>query len=275
MKNILVPTDFSKCADNALNAASKLATRFDAVLHVLHSEDLPPYWEHLPEAEKKKWAAVKKASAIAALKLDRIKKRYSENKLITSSTPRPLPEAINNYSKDHGIELIVMGSHGSSGKNEFFIGSNTQKVVRMVHAPTLVVKYPLENINFPKVVFASGFQESEMKAFLYFKNIIKHFIPEIHLVHIQHAIIHPPLEVQKESMKPFEKAAAPLPCFSHIYNDLSVDTGIRSFARELGADLIAISNHEKHPLKRMLIGSNVEAVINHSELPVLTIDFQK
>ncbi|MBK7409888.1 MAG: universal stress protein [Saprospirales bacterium] len=40
------------------------------------------------------------------------------------------------------------------------------------------------------------------------------------------------------------------------------------------ADLIGISNHERHPLKRILVGSNVEALINHSKLPVLVIDYE-
>ena len=274
MKSILVPTDFSDCAANALDVAAKLAKRFGATLYLLHSEDLPPYWEQLPETEKQKWSSVNQASKLARQNLDQIKKRYPNLQLKTISTPKNLPAAIASEVKEHGVELIVIGSHGASGKNEFFIGSNTQKVVRTVHCPTLVIKNHLEKIDFQKVVFASSFHESEMEGFLHFKNLIKHFIPEIYLVHVQHSIIHPPIPIQLETMKPFERAAAPLKCHSYIYNDFSVDKGIRSFAEKLGADLIAISYHERHPLKRMLIGSNVEAIINHAELPVLTIDFE-
>jgi nucleotide-binding universal stress UspA family protein len=74
-------------------------------------------------------------------------------------------------------------------------------------------------------------------------------------------------------MSPFEAACQPLACHRHVYKDLSIDEGVRSFSKEIKADLVAISNHERHPIKRMLIGSNVELLINHSELPVLTIDY--
>ena len=171
------------------------------------------------------------------------------------------------------IDLIVLGSHGASGKSEFFIGSNAQKVIRTVHCPTLVIKHPLKSVEFKNVVFASTFQESDMEAFLVFKNLVKHFIPEVHLVYVNKSIIGPPSNIQIEAMKPFEQACAPLVSHLHIYPDLSVDNGIRSFAEKINADLISISYHERHPLKRMLIGSNVEAIINHAERPVLTIDF--
>ncbi|MEO1262536.1 MAG: universal stress protein [Bacteroidota bacterium] len=274
MKRILVPTDFSECAANALDAAAQLAERFDATLHLLHSEDLPPYWEQLPEEEKQKWATVNQASDKAKHQLKQFKEKYPNLHLETTCTPKQLPAAISAHVEQHGIELIVIGSHGASGKNEFFIGSNTQKVVRTIHCPTLIIKNPLKDINFHKVVFASSFNESELEGFVHFKNLVKHFIPEIHLVYVQHSIINPPTQIQLETMKPFERACAPLQCQSHIYNDFSVDKGIRSFADKLGADLIAISYHERHPIKRMLIGSNVEAIINHAELPVLTIDFE-
>jgi nucleotide-binding universal stress UspA family protein len=74
-------------------------------------------------------------------------------------------------------------------------------------------------------------------------------------------------------MERFSAACSPLTCFRHVVEAISVDEGIRSFAQKCGADLIAISNRERHPVKRMLIGSNVELLVNHSEAPVLTIDF--
>ena len=58
-----------------------------------------------------------------------------------------------------------------------------------------------------------------------------------------------------------------------MIQDLSVEHGIRVFAEELGADLIAISNHERHPVRRILRGSTVEALVNHAAIPVLSIDY--
>lgn len=274
MKNILVPTDNSNCAQAACEAAYMLAKRFSARLHILHSLDLPPYWDNFPPEEKANWASVNEAIAASDQQLEKLIARFPDIEVITSSQSKSLPEAVQEYIAAHGIELVVMGSHGASGKNEFFIGSNAQKVIRTIHCPALVIKKPISGIDFRKVVFASSFQESEMDAFLYFKELIKHFVPEIHLVAIHKSVFDMPYPLQLESMLPFEKACAPLVCHAHVYKDLSVDAGVRSFAKELDADLIAISYHERHPAKRMLIGSNVEALVNHSDTPVLTIDFE-
>ena len=273
MINILVPTDFSDCAEYAVQTAILFAERFGAKIFLLNSQNLPPYWDNLPKEEKTKWALANQSIEHASMDLDKIKKSNPTIDIEIETTSKSLPNAVADCVAHHSIDLIIMGSHGASGKSEFFIGSNAQKVIRTVHCPALVIKQPIDSIEFKHVVFASSFQEIEMEAFLVFKKIIKHFIPEIHLVYINKSVFDAPTPVRIEAMKPFKKAAAPLKCHLHIYPDLSVDSGIRSFAGKINADLISISYHERHPLKRMLIGSNVEAVINHAERPVLTIDF--
>ncbi len=273
MKNILVPTDFSPCARNATEAAVSLAKRCGAKVHLLNSQDLPPYWDNLPQEEKLKWVNVNKSAEEASMQLSQIKKQYSDTTIISSTSSTNLPEAVEKYITDHGIDLVVIGSHGSKGKNEYFIGSNTQKVVRTIHCPCLILKHGLKKVEFQKVVFASSFHQSEMESFQYFKNFIKQFVPEIHLVAIRTSIFDTSCPDQLQAMKAFEKACSPLICHSHVYKDTSIDKGTRSFAQDIEADLVAISYHDRHPLKRMLVGSNVEAIINHSELPVLTIDF--
>ena len=173
-----------------------------------------------------------------------------------------------------GIDFIVMGSHGKSGKSEYFIGSNTQRAVRLVHCPVLVIKEPIENVKFEKVVFASAFYKNDKEPFLKFKDFIKHFIPEIHLVAIQTtSLFGPPYIVQQEALEDFQKLAKPFECKTHIYRDFSVDRGVRSFSEDIGADLIVLSNYHRHPMKRMIVGSNVETLVNHSNLPILTIDY--
>ncbi|MDV7393955.1 universal stress protein, partial [Arthrospira platensis SPKY1] len=128
-----------------------------------------------------------------------------------------LADAIARYTAEHQIDLIVMGSHGASGKSEYFIGSNTQKVVREVHCPVLVVKSPLEILDFDKVVFASSFHEDEQEAFLRFKALVKPFVPEIHLVEVHtNSLLDPPYVLSKEAMDGFKRLCAPFRCHTHV-----------------------------------------------------------
>jgi nucleotide-binding universal stress UspA family protein len=73
-------------------------------------------------------------------------------------------------------------------------------------------------------------------------------------------------------MNDFKAMCGQLDCKVHFHRDWTVDAGIRHLSEGIGADLIAISNEQRHPLKRIFTGSNVEALVNHSDIPVLSID---
>ncbi len=242
-------------------------------MHLMSCLDLPRNWNDMDEAERLKDDWAQQTLKQGETMLSELGRWFADVPLETVCADANLLRNVDEYVQLHSIDLIVMGSHGASGKNEFFIGSNTQKVVRTVHCPMLVVKNELEKLDFKKVVYASNFNKEELPAFHRFIQIIKHFVPEIHLVAIHTSMFDAPFPILKEAMKPFEEACQPLLCHRHVYKDLSIDEGVRSFSKEIKADLIAISNHERHPVKRMLIGSNVELLINHSELPILTIDY--
>lgn len=266
MKNILVPTDFSACAANAIETAYQLAHKFGSKVHLLHIITDPQV-----SKEEEEWnQAIENANVL----LHKISQKTPTIETIPLTATGNLVKVLEQYVSAHGIDMIVMGSHGASGKQEYFIGSNTQKVVRSVFTNVLVVKDKLANIHFDKVVFASNFNQNEREAFLKFKSFIKHFIPEIHLVMVHTAsLFDPPYVVSQEAMKDFQALSAPFKSHIHVYRDFTIEKGIRAFAEDIGAKLIAVSNHYRHPLKRMLIGSNVEALINHSHLPVLSIDY--
>jgi nucleotide-binding universal stress UspA family protein len=267
MKNILVPTDFSACAGNAEAVAIQLASRFGAKVHFAHILSPGPY-----ETEMTEWAE-KKAGCEALLQ--EIARRYDGAATETACLEGPFLDLIELTVREKGIDLVVMGSHGSSGKSEYFIGSNTQRVVRRIHVPVLVIKDPIENLAFKNVVFASRFNESEREPFLRFKHIVKHFAPHIHLVAIHtSSFFEPPYIVTKSAMEEFQALCEPLSSEIHIFRELNIEEGIRIFSESVGADLIGISNYERHPIKRTLVGSNVEALVNHSALPVLTIDYE-
>ncbi|MCB0568764.1 MAG: universal stress protein [Phaeodactylibacter sp.] len=274
MQSILVPTDFSACAQYATEAAAQLAQRFQARLHLLACLDIPDNWSGLPAREQQKFPEAQQQVHNAEVLLADLQLKYAGLDVTTAFRSGNVAREVARYAQAHGIGLIVMGSHGTSGKSEYFIGSNTQKTVREAHCPILVVKEPILDMSFDKVVFASNFTEEEKGPFLHFKEFVKHFVPEIHLVEIHTAsLFDPPYILSQESMNDFRALCSPLPCKIHVHRNYSIERGIRVFSEEIGAKLIGISNHNRHPLKRMLAGSNVEALVNHANIPVLSIDY--
>ena len=274
MKSILIPTDFSLCAQNAENAGMQLAKKFGAEVYLFHHVDLPKNWESLSVSEREGHPnALKKIYEVEA-SFERIRMLFPDIIIETHITGGDWIDRLRQFVEQKNIDLIVMGSHGTSGKNEFFIGSNTQKVVRRVHCPILVIKEPLKKVAFNKVIYASSFNLTEKVAFLKFKDFIKPFLPEIHLVTIHNSeFLDGPLILQNEVLKDYAELSKPFTAHTHIVEHFTIDGGIRLLAENIGADLVVVSNHYKRPLKRMLVGSNVEALVNHANMPVLTIDF--
>lgn len=250
MQNVLVPTDFSECAAAALQAAEQWCEKFNAQLHLLHQEGK----DTDPQA------------------IGQINSMHPHAIFTQVRSEAPLWKVVEEYVGAHSIDLVIMGSHGRSGKNEFFIGSNAQRVVRMVACSVLVVKKPLGQLDFDKVMFASQFDvEDDLPVFRQFQKMVEPFLPEVHLLHVNTTLFAQRRRDVKSQMVVFEQAAAPLRVKSHWVKSFSVDGGIRFLAAELGVKLIGIGNHHRNPLRRMLIGSVVEALVNHSELPVLAV----
>lgn len=276
MKNILVPTDFSACAEHAVEAAAQLAKKFNAIVYLFHNVTLPPYLEELSEAEKENDSEVLQLMLNADVLLAEAKKKFDKSFAYPIVSRGNLIDNIQEIVKTKSIDMVVMGSHGTSGKNEFFIGSNTQKAVRIVHCPVLVLKEPLKKLDFDKIVYASNFNLDERDSMVAAKNFIKHFLPkEIHLLTIHTSdFFGAPYIIEKAAMDDCSKLFRPFKVRNHIYRDFTVSGGIQNFVTENKPDLLVVSNHNRRPLKRMLAGSNVEMLINHVDVPVLSIDYE-
>jgi len=273
---ILVPTDFSECANNALDAACLLGEKFGAEIHLYHSTDLPEEWEDLPVEIKVK------DSVNRALALQVKSKLLNETKKIEAYglqsqihyTGGKFLKNIEEIIDENNFDLIVMGSKGTRGKQEWFVGSNAQKVIRYVHLNTLIVKNKIENLSFSKVVFASNLATNDKSSLKRFLEFLKPFdVKEFHILAVDtFGFFSQPSILMLEALEDFKKLVIGIDCHTHFVSDYSTDSGIRNFAKNYNIDLIGISHTSRNPIKRLFQGSNVEMLINHADLPVLCLD---
>lgn len=279
MKNILVPTDFSACATNAMELGFAFANFFKAKLHFLSVFHIPENWEKVTEEEKNKFLEQQQEIENGKVLLQEWEKRAKKEgiHLVTKILDGQLLEQLKKYAAETQADFVVMGSQGASGKQEYFIGSNTQRAIRKLNLPIFVIKHPLKEYAFRNVVFASGFDANEKETFLKFLDFIKWFTPKkIHLLAINTSGWYSqPSLLMKEAMNDFKILCKGYDCKTHFYRGNSVDSGIRNFTQEIEADLIVVSNHHRSPLKRIFQGSNIEALVNHSRIPVLSMDFKE
>ena len=274
MKKIIIPVDFSEQSEYALKTAAKLAKKYDAELLVLHMLEMSDIMLSASDGLQKEKAAFFLQLAEQKFK-DFLNKDYLDNvKLMPIIKHFKVFSEVNDVAIKNDADLIVMGSHGTSGLAEFFVGSNTERVVRNANIPVLVVKNDVVDINFDVVAFACDFSEETIKPYL---NAVKMFSKtntKLYLIHVNlpNDRFQSTLEIEKKVVNFFTKADRNLDKMKdvHYTSDYTVEDGVLNASNKIGADLIVVPTHGRKGLAHFFAGSIGEDVANHSTLPVMT-----
>ena len=271
MKNIVVPVDFSKQSEMALKVAAILAKRNQAELFVLHMLELSPaimadtqyipqeHIVHLIKMTEKRFVEFTSGKPyLEGIQMTPIIKRYK------------VFNEVNEVAKKHEADLIVMGSHGTEGLEELFVGSNTERVVRSSEVPVLVVKGNVDDFKAERFVFACDFKKDSIPAAKKAVDFSKLLGTSLQMVYI-----NTPADAFLSEKDAYERisaflAEANLGLEVDIYNDYSVEKGVLNYASTSLADIIGIPTHGRKGLSHFFMGSIGEDVANHSQIPVVT-----
>ena len=273
MKNILVPTDFSEQAENALKVAAQFAKTHNADIYLLHMLELPMQLidptsnnnsQNLPESLFFMKLAHKRFEEVLA-------SDYLEGVTVHETVHfHEAFDGIMEVSKEHDCDLIIMGSHGATGFKEMFIGSNTEKVVRYSEIPVLVIKQEIPNFRVDNFIFATDFSEETKRPFNEAVKFANKIDANIHLVYINTANKFKTTEEAEKKMSNFLEGMESKTFNLHIYNDRTIEEEILNYAQSIDAGLIGISTHGRKGLAHFFNGSLSEDIVNHAKRPVIT-----
>ena len=279
MKRILVPTDFSPEAKNALEIAIEMAKTFDGEVILLNVVDVAGQGDFSASG-----AAVGSGAMDSIFTMKLIEKMKADMEeaiaehegapISTELAMGDLHEMINERVERDEIDLVVIGSKGASGLQEVMVGSNAEKVVRLAACPVLTVKESSRDIHPNNIVFASDFTEELDKVGKRLVEFQKHYDATMHLL-----FVNTPnkFELSSESNRRMHDFAARLGIENYtvnVYNHRDEEDGILGFAEENNHDLIAVATHSRKGLAHLLSGSISEGVVNHSSKPVLSFSIR-
>jgi len=151
IKRILVATDFGLASESALRYGRELARSFGAALHVLHVTEnvvvrAVDAYGYIPfEIQQDLEAAANEQTGALLDEEDRHDLR-AVAVTVTSNAPA---DAITEYARAQGINLIVVGTHGRGAVARFFVGSVAERVVRTAPCPVLTVRTPEQEFVVP------------------------------------------------------------------------------------------------------------------------------
>ncbi|MFC1530798.1 universal stress protein [Gemmatimonadota bacterium] len=292
IRRILVPTDFSESADSVLPVAARLAQHHGAEVYLLHA---------VPEWEPDSWFELHDCTDRQEVR--RVLHRRAEVHLAYRVAHLPVPaqpyvsvskgrpsSAIVSYAEEHGINLIVMATHGHRGFRHYRLGSVTEAVLRQSTCPVLTVRQDstdlpavtaLETILVPidfswysrlALSYAKAFAADHGASVQLLHVINETTCPDFYLVQSQladrdrHGL---ELEAEKRLRHLLAEVGGPAVEARVFVRSGSPAGEIVRFARAAGSDLILIAGHGLGGLLRMMLGSVTSHVVRAAPCSVL------
>lgn len=275
-RTLLVPDDFSTCADLAFAHARHLADHFGAVLHVLHVADPPP-----PDA-----AEARRALDAAAERRTYAKAWAHRTPLVYAEVESDSPaDAIVDYARRRGTGLIVMGAYGRDGMQQRHLGRTADAVVRRASCPVLTVRprpVPFAHATIRRVLVPFDFSVASRSALQHAGELARAYDARLAVLHVIDAPArsvpgrptHSPMSVAQARTRSAGVALAAEVQAAGVQATVHVAAGdpslaVVAFAEQSGTDLIVVAPHGAAGGVPRIPGHTSERIVRLAPCPVL------
>lgn len=270
---ILIPMDFSETGYLALEHGAFMASLFKAELYLLHVMELfeLPYTLYDPllirPSDDEFQNNINNSMEEEAQK---IRKQYGLNVIPIVTRGRVVTEIIET-AKNKKIDLIVMGTHGAKGFEEFFIGSNAHRTVTVSPCPVITIQTQAQKKGFTKIVAPFDNTLHSRQKVDYLILLAKQYGAFVHILGLMtEDDDENKFMIKIESVKDALKhAKINFDCKIVRGTNLAIEA--MSYSNLVQGDLImTMTDHESH-LNGIFVGAFAKQIINHSKIPVMSI----
>ncbi|MBX2828290.1 MAG: universal stress protein [Flavobacteriaceae bacterium] len=282
MKKILIPTDFSNNAYNALLYATRLYENEPCRFYLLHSfeSEVSRLTSRVDIGRSEE--VIDELVAIAKTQLQELKHsitRDTEGKgheFETISTSRKLAKEVNYLINSKHIDLVLMGTKGQTGAQGILLGSNTVRIIKNIkHAPLMVIPEEMDYRPLERIAFATGFefpcQDEELAPLLDMASL---YGGKLHILHIKE---EEKLALDKrEHMAKLKEQLGSVPHdVFWLHKGFSKTEVITDYVYANHIDLLAMIYYKHGFLKSLFRESIVKKVGLHPGVPFLMIPATK
>lgn len=273
MKLIVVPTDFSPLADNALKYGMDLASAMGSSLMIVHVYQIPISYSEVPLVTIS-LEEIKKASEERLAELKHNIETITAGKLVvyTESRLGDVADEVEKIAKTLQPFSIVMGSRGVTGAGRFFLGSNTLAVMKKTSTPVIVVPPGGKFSPYKKIGLTTDFKEVVDKTpVVPIRALVNFFNAELHVLHVDYKQRNFTPETPEQTLNIDMLLSGMNPTYDFIENK-SVNEGINDFAEKNNIDII-VTLPQKHSFLESLFEKSVtRELLHHTHIPVMCIN---
>lgn len=271
MKEILVAVDFSDSSINSIEHALTLAQKANSDLTLVwvkssKASKTAVFFDsdkQIIEVKSKFEELIKKYQPL--LKAGKLSYQIKEGKVYTE---------ISMLAEELEASLIIMGAHGTSGFEQFWIGSNANRVIANAPCPVITIQEGIKiERNLERIVLPLDITMETRQKVGITTQIAHFFGAEVHILAINASgISHDKYIVEgyadmvekhfKEFHIPYKR--------TYIFSDNPTKSTIE-YAQQIDANLIAIMTDQVTSTKNLWLGTYAQQMVNQSPFPVLTV----
>jgi len=294
LKNIICATDFSDYSNHTIPYGVALAREFDARLYICHIIDLSSIAIY-GEFQMDPVGQQDRILAYAREQLEQLIGKHEVPWEPLVSVGRPAEE-IARLVEAKQVNLVISATRGRSGLKRLLLGSVTERLMRTISCPLLVVHSTerrfispeAHRVRLEKILVGYDFSPDAGLALEYALSLAQEFQAELHLVHVMEPsayreLLQPSgepdseldLETQERLMEKLnglipEDArhwCSPVTCLleGHPYDELN------HYARENDIDMIALGVRGRGRVTTFFLGSTTDRVVRRAPCPVLSV----
>ncbi len=275
IKRILIPYDFSDTAGLALEHGvfmAKLAKAEIMLLHVIESYSFASAITNAFSKTQSEYEEKVESSANDKFREMADKIHHQSGVVVNFQTVRgKIYRAIVQSAKDSETDVIIMGTHGTSGFQEYLVGSNTYKVVSSAPCPVISVQTHAQKIGFHDIVLPidnSGTSRQKVPLVIELARQYKSVVHIAGLMTFTDVDLQRRFEVKVHQVKDFVEEHEVAHTVK-IFKGENPTTTLIDYSTQINADLMAIMTDQEG--SGMFMGSAAQQLVNHSKIPVMSI----
>ena len=287
-EKILIPVDFSDFSQTAVDYGLFLAEKYCSQVTLFHAMVL--FREDVNEEAHfhtlEKVAVIKEQERTELLESHRKKGEVCgvriQSKMVRAFSAA---DAILDCIGDSNFDLVIMGTHGSTGLKKWMSGSVTEKVLRLSPIPVLTVHMDYQKTDIKKILVPIDFSSYSKTAVAEGITLSKVFHAGLEFMHSVEQEAHPTfhnvglesiLSENSELSEPILKNLVEFTGLSEKEAVYRITEGrahkeIKKLAEDHDIDLIVMATRGLSQLEHFLVGSTAERVVNIAPCPVLTV----
>jgi nucleotide-binding universal stress UspA family protein len=273
MKKILVPIDFSADSINALELAISYANIIDANVRMIHVKknknfEMPFYFKDFD------LVIGKSLDDFMNILIDKYKGEI-KNQFDYKIREGNIYKEITNQAKYDDSYMIIMGTHGVSGFEELWIGSNAFRVVSNAPCPIITIRNGFLNKKLKNIVMPIDLSNDTRQKVPFVTELAKYFNATVHIIGVSETT---DIELNSRITKYTTQVEEYLKekkvnCTKTILTGANITDLTIEYANKVKAELVAIMTEQ---VKNTVfwLGPFAQQMVNHSPVPVLSIHSQ-